>query len=76
MASFSLEDFVGNGCLKTLLPKLLEDGWDDVPTLKLMNSEDMNAMNMTKEQKVSIFIFFYTIFLHFLVSNSYNSTDL
>lgn len=64
MASFSLEDFVGNGCLKTLLPKLLEDGWDDVPTLKLMNLEDMNAMNMTKEQKVGIFdtLFFLNFF--------------
>lgn len=54
MASFSLEDFVGNGCLKALLPKLVEDGWDDVPTLKLMNLEDMNTMNMNKEQKVGL----------------------
>lgn len=56
MASFSMEDFVGNGILKKLLPKLLEEGWDDVPTLKIMNSEDMNAINMTQQQKVSSFI--------------------
>ncbi|KAM7464418.1 hypothetical protein LguiA_032539 [Lonicera macranthoides] len=51
MASFSMDDFVGNGTLKKLLPKLLEEGWDDVPTLKIMNSEDMNAINMTQQQK-------------------------
>ncbi|XVE74417.1 hypothetical protein DITRI_Ditri12bG0015500 [Diplodiscus trichospermus] len=51
MASFSIEDFVGNGVLKELLPKLLEEGWDDVPTLKIMNSEDMDAINMTQHQK-------------------------
>ncbi|OMO72215.1 Thioredoxin-like protein [Corchorus olitorius] len=51
MASFSVEDFVGNGVLKGLLPKLLEEGWDDVPTLKIMNSEDMDAINMTQHQK-------------------------
>lgn len=52
MASFSVEDFVGNGVLKDLLPTLLEEGWDDVPTLKVMNSEDMDAINMTQQQKV------------------------
>lgn len=52
MASFSMEDFVGNGVLKQLLPKLLEEGWDDVPTLKIMNSEDMDAISMTQQQKV------------------------
>ncbi|XP_065879835.1 uncharacterized protein [Euphorbia lathyris] len=51
MASFSIEEFVGNGALKNLLPKLLEDGWDDVPTLKIMNSEDMDTINMTQQQK-------------------------
>ncbi|KAF3431654.1 hypothetical protein FNV43_RR26385 [Rhamnella rubrinervis] len=51
MASFSMEEFVGNGVLKGLLPKLVEEGWDDVPTLKIMNSDDMNAINMTQEQK-------------------------
>ena len=53
MASFSIEDFVGGGVLKELLPKLLEEGWDDVPTLKIMNSEDMDAINLTQHQKVS-----------------------
>ncbi|EXB44920.1 hypothetical protein L484_026508 [Morus notabilis] len=51
MASFSIEEFIGNGILKELLPKLLEEGWDDVPTLKIMNVEDMDATNMTREQK-------------------------
>ncbi|KAL5828559.1 hypothetical protein ACOSQ3_018027 [Xanthoceras sorbifolium] len=51
MASFSMEDFVGDGSLKGQLPKLLEEGWDDVPTLKLMNSEDMDAINMSQQQK-------------------------
>ncbi|GFZ00185.1 hypothetical protein Acr_13g0015840 [Actinidia rufa] len=51
MASFSVEDFVGDGALKGLLPKLLEEGWDDVPTLKIMNSGDMDAINMTRQQK-------------------------
>ncbi|XP_039029126.1 uncharacterized protein LOC120163207 [Hibiscus syriacus] len=51
MASFSIKDFVGDGVLKELLPKLLEEGWDDVPTLKIMNSDDMDAINMTQNQK-------------------------
>lgn len=52
MASFAVEDFVGNGCLQGLVSKLLEEGWDDVPTLKIMNADDMNALNMTQRQKV------------------------
>ncbi|KAF7827921.1 putative sterile alpha motif/pointed domain, peroxiredoxin-like FAM213/AAED1 protein [Senna tora] len=51
MASFSVEDFIGSGILKGLLPKLLEEGWDDVPTIKVMNSEDMDAIHMTQQQK-------------------------
>ncbi|CAM8956119.1 hypothetical protein QQ045_016003 [Rhodiola kirilowii] len=51
MASFSMDDFVGNGSLKNLIPVLVEEGWDDVPTLKIMNSEDMEAINMTRLQK-------------------------
>ncbi|KAL3501562.1 hypothetical protein ACH5RR_036011 [Cinchona calisaya] len=43
-----MEDFAGNGAIT---PKLLEGGWDDVPALKLMNPEEMNALNMTQEQK-------------------------
>lgn len=54
MASFSFEEFLGNGSLKSLLPRLMEDGWDDVPTLKLMNSDDMKALNMTQEQKEAL----------------------
>ncbi|KAG6574023.1 Redox-regulatory protein-like protein, partial [Cucurbita argyrosperma subsp. argyrosperma] len=54
MASFSVEDFVGNGVLKDLLPTLLEEGWDDVPTLKVMNSEDMDAIKMTQQQKEAV----------------------
>ncbi|KAM3269341.1 hypothetical protein P3S67_030223 [Capsicum chacoense] len=51
MASFVVEDFVGNGCLQGLVSTLLEEGWDDVPTLKIMNADDMNALNMTQRQK-------------------------
>ncbi|KAK6931396.1 Peroxiredoxin-like 2A/B/C [Dillenia turbinata] len=51
MGSFSMEDFVGEGILKGLLPKLLEEGWDDVPTVKIMRAEDMDAANMTQQQK-------------------------
>jgi hypothetical protein len=52
MASFSIEEFIGNGVLKELLPKLLDEGWDDVPTLKVMDSDDMNSIKMTQRQKV------------------------
>ncbi|KAJ4975015.1 hypothetical protein NE237_008189 [Protea cynaroides] len=51
MSSFSVEEFVGSGGLRELIPKLLEEGWDDVPTLKMMNSEDMDAMKLTQQQK-------------------------
>ncbi|KAF8389873.1 hypothetical protein HHK36_024390 [Tetracentron sinense] len=51
MGSFLMEEFVGNGAMKELVPKLLEEGWDDVPTLKIMNSEDMDSINMTTQQK-------------------------
>lgn len=54
MASFSVEDFVGNGSLKRLLPKLWDKGWNDVPTIKIMNSDDMDAMNMTQQQKEAL----------------------
>lgn len=52
MASFSVEEFIGNGVLKELLQKLLEEGWDDVPTLKIMGTEDMDLICMTQKQKV------------------------
>ncbi|CAJ1931773.1 unnamed protein product [Sphenostylis stenocarpa] len=51
MASFSVEEFIGNGILKGLLQKLLEEGWDDVPTLKIMSSEEMDLLHMTQQQK-------------------------
>ncbi|KAL4185641.1 hypothetical protein AMTRI_Chr10g6950 [Amborella trichopoda] len=51
MASYSMEEFVGDGVLKDLLPMLIADGWDDVPTLKMMNSEDMDSMKMSQRQK-------------------------
>ncbi|CAL5413462.1 unnamed protein product [Camellia sinensis] len=47
----SMEGFLGNGALKIVIPKLIEEGWDDVPTLKLMKSEDMDAINLTQQQK-------------------------
>lgn len=53
MASFSIEEFVGDGVLKGLIPRLLEEGWDDVPTLKIMNTDDMDALNMTQLEKVT-----------------------
>ncbi|CAL5416327.1 unnamed protein product [Camellia sinensis] len=51
MTCFPVEDFVGNGALKGILPKLLEEGWDNVWNLKLMKLEDMDAINMTQQQK-------------------------
>nr|KYP45019.1 Uncharacterized protein C10orf58 [Cajanus cajan] len=51
MASFSVEEFIGNGILQGLLQKLLEEGWDDVPTLKIMSSDDMDLLHMTEKQK-------------------------
>ncbi|KAK7307014.1 hypothetical protein VNO77_39700 [Canavalia gladiata] len=54
MASFSVEEFIGNGVLNGLLQKLLDEGWDDVPTLKTMGSEDMDSLHMTQKQKDAI----------------------
>ncbi|ONK68241.1 uncharacterized protein A4U43_C05F9160 [Asparagus officinalis] len=51
MASFSMEEFLGDGALRGLVPKLVEGGWDDVPTVKMMNSEDMDSMKLTRQQK-------------------------
>jgi hypothetical protein len=66
MASFSVEEFIGNGVLKELLQKLLEEGWDDVPTLKVMGSEDMDLLYMTQKQKVC-----YHYHYHFISLPSY-----
>lgn len=52
MASFSIEEFLGDGALQGLVPKLVAGGWDDVPTVKLMNSEDMDLLKLTQQQKV------------------------
>ncbi|KAM0942599.1 putative alkyl hydroperoxide reductase subunit C/ Thiol specific antioxidant [Dioscorea sansibarensis] len=51
MASFAMDEFLGDGALKGLIPKLLSGGWDDVPTIKMMNSEDMDHLNLTQQQK-------------------------
>lgn len=52
MASFSLEDFVGNGVLKGQIDALMVDGWDDVPTLKMMTIQDMEALQLSQLQRV------------------------
>lgn len=52
MASFALEEFLGEGVLKDLMHKLIEAGWDDVPTIKMMNSEDMELIKFNQQQKV------------------------
>ncbi|KAF5941631.1 hypothetical protein HYC85_019273 [Camellia sinensis] len=72
MASFSMEDFVGNGSLKELLPKLIEEGWDDVLTFKIMNSQDMDGVNMTQQQKAN-FLKFSPKFDVFKNDQSYSS---
>ncbi|RZC88020.1 hypothetical protein C5167_004199 [Papaver somniferum] len=51
MGSFVIEEFVGDGVLKKLVPKLVEDGWDDIPTPESMNSDDMNSLNMNQQRK-------------------------
>lgn len=72
MASFSIEEFVGEGVLKVLLPKLLEEGWDDVPTLKIMNTDDMDALSMTQLEKVGYLESFSSsvIFLQHMLSKT------
>ncbi|KAH7280495.1 hypothetical protein KP509_37G070500 [Ceratopteris richardii] len=54
MASFSVEDFVGKGALRELIPVLAQEGWEDVPTLKMMNNEDMDALNFSQRQRVAL----------------------
>jgi hypothetical protein len=53
MSSFALEDFVGNGVLRDQMGALQADGWDDVPTLKMMSKEDMDTMQLSQLQRVS-----------------------
>ena len=52
MASFLLEDFVGNGVLRDQMDGLVADGWDDVPTLKMMTPEDMETLQLSQLQRV------------------------
>ncbi|KAI5081237.1 hypothetical protein GOP47_0004420 [Adiantum capillus-veneris] len=51
MASFSVDDFVGNGALQELVPLLTQEGWEDVPTLKMMSADDMDALNFSQKQR-------------------------
>lgn len=52
MSSFALEDFVGDGVLRDQIESLMADGWDDVPTLKVMSKEDMNTLQLSQLQRV------------------------
>ncbi|KAH7684071.1 Thioredoxin-like protein [Dioscorea alata] len=61
MASFALEEFLGEGILKDLMHKLIEAGWDDVPTIKMMNSEDMELIKFNQQQKNALEL---RIYLH------------
>ncbi|PKU76483.1 uncharacterized protein LOC110099495 isoform X1 [Dendrobium catenatum] len=51
MASFAIEEFVGDGVLSGLIPKFVAAGWDDVPTLKMINMEDMELLKLTQQQQ-------------------------
>jgi hypothetical protein len=53
MASYAVDEFLGQGVLKEITQKLADDGWDDVPTLKMMQAEDMEAIDLTDPQRVS-----------------------
>jgi hypothetical protein len=53
MASYAVHEFLGQGVLKEITQKLADDGWDDVPTLKMMQAEDMEAIDLTDAQRVS-----------------------
>jgi hypothetical protein len=46
-----LEDFVGNGVLRDQMDALVADGWDDVPTLKMMTTEDMEILQLSQLQR-------------------------
>lgn len=51
MSSFSMEEFLGDGVLIGIIPKFIAAGWDDVPTLKMMDSENMELLELTQPQK-------------------------
>lgn len=46
-----MDEFLGDGALRGLVPKLVAGGWDDVPTVKMMNSEDMDMLKITRQQR-------------------------
>ncbi|KAK8916532.1 hypothetical protein KSP39_PZI023078 [Platanthera zijinensis] len=51
MSSFDMEEFLGDGVLIGIIPKFIEAGWDDVPALKMINSENMELLKLTQPQK-------------------------
>jgi hypothetical protein len=53
MASYALGEFLGDGLLKDLGPTFAEDGWDDVPTIKVIGLEDMEVLGLSDAQRVS-----------------------
>ncbi|KAG0618966.1 hypothetical protein M758_4G105200 [Ceratodon purpureus] len=61
MASYVLDEFLGGGLLKDMGPKFAEDGWDDVPTLKVIGAEDMEALDLTDAQRDALEL---RIYLH------------
>ncbi|CAM6017903.1 unnamed protein product [Sphagnum balticum] len=61
MASYELPEFVGNGILKDHMDTLLADGWDDVPTLKMMSPYDMDLLHLTQLQRDALEL---RIYLH------------
>uniref|UniRef100_A0A7I4DAF2 Peroxiredoxin-like 2A n=1 Tax=Physcomitrium patens TaxID=3218 RepID=A0A7I4DAF2_PHYPA len=61
MASYSLEEFLGARVLKGLGVKFAADGWDDVPTIKMIDAEDMEALELTDAQRDALEL---RIYLH------------
>ncbi|XP_024372646.1 uncharacterized protein [Physcomitrium patens] len=61
MASYSLDEFLGAGVLKDMGSNFAEDGWDDVPTLKIIRADDMDALNLTDIQRDALEL---RIYLH------------
>lgn len=71
MASYALDEFLGAGILKDMGVKFAEDGWDDVPTLKVIGAQDMETLALTDAERVSVespiscfvFVLRYTIII-------------
>lgn len=42
---------MGNGVLRDQMESLMADGWDDVPTLKVMSREDMDLLQLSQMQR-------------------------